>query len=403
MTKNIKKPAVRFKEFTDAWEQRELGEIGEIITGSTPSTQHLEYYSNDGIPWVTPTDISENITYNTERKLSKLGQSVGRVVPEKTILVTCIASIGKNTMLGKMGSFNQQINGLVPNESKYNPYFLFTESALWSATMKRSASAGTMQIVNRTEFSKLKTFVPNLLEQTQIGSYFRNLDNLITLHQRKCDTLQKLKKSMLQKMFPQNDKSVPEFRFEGFTDAWEQREFKNVFDFLQNNALSRAYLSNEEGTVLNVHYGDILVKFGEVIDIEKDELPSIVDESIVKKYTSSLLQNGDVIIADAAEDETVGKCSEIKGLNDKKVLAGLHTIPVRPKEKYACGYLGYYMNSGSYHNQLLPLMQGTKVSSISKSTIQDTDILYPKSEAEQQQIGNYFRHLDNLITLHQRK
>ena len=162
-------------------------------------------------------------------------------------------------------------------------------------------------------------------------------------------------------------------------------------------------MSNEEGTVLNVHYGDILVKFGEVIDIEKDELPSIVDESIVKKYTSSLLQNGDVIIADAAEDETVGKCSEIKGLNDKKVLAGLHTIPVRPKEKYACGYLGYYMNSGSYHNQLLPLMQGTKVSSISKSTIQDTDILYPKSEAEQQQIGTYFRNLDNLITLHQRK
>ena len=197
--------------------------------------------------------------------------------------------------------------------------------------------------------------------------------------------------------------NVPQVRFKGFTDAWEQRKFKNVFDFLQNNALSRAYLSNEEGTVLNVHYGDILVKFGEVIDIEKDELPSIVDESIVKKYTSSLLQNGDVIIADAAEDETVGKCSEIKGLNDKKVLAGLHTIPVRPKEKYACGYLGYYMNSGSYHNQLLPLMQGTKVSSISKSAIQDTDILYPKSEAEQQQIGSYFHNLDNLITLHQRK
>ena len=162
-------------------------------------------------------------------------------------------------------------------------------------------------------------------------------------------------------------------------------------------------MSNEEGTVLNVHYGDILVKFGEVIDIEKDELPSIVDESIVKKYTSSLLQNGDVIIADAAEDETVGKCSEINGLSDKMVLAGLHTIPVRPREKYACCYLGYYMNSGSYHNQLLPLMQGTKVSSISKSTIQDTDILYPKSEAEQQQIGTYFRNLDNLITLHQRK
>ena len=169
-----------------SWEQRKLGELGTITTGNTPSTSIPDYYSDDGIVWVTPTDICENITFDSARKLSDLGQQVGRVVPKNTILVTCIASIGKNTMLGNTGSFNQQINGLTPNENKCDPYFLLTESALWSAKMKGSAAAGTMQIINRTEFSELKTWLPSLIEQQAIGVFFKQLDNLIALHQRKC-------------------------------------------------------------------------------------------------------------------------------------------------------------------------------------------------------------------------
>ena len=172
---------------------------------------------------------------------------------------------------------------------------------------------------------------------------------------------------------------------------------------LQNNTLSRADLSSEEGIAKNIHYGDILVKFGEVIDVKTESLPMIGDETVIAKYKSSFLQNGDVIVADTAEDETVGKCTEIAGLSDEIVISGLHTIPYRPLQKYAPGYLGYYMNSPSYHNQLLPLMQGIKVTSISKTALQNTDILYPKSATEQAAIGRYFRNLDNLITLHQRK
>ena len=178
-----KVPKIRFSGFTGDWEQRKLGELGTITTGNTPSTSIPDYYSDDGIVWVTPTDICENITFDSARKLSDLGQQVGRVVPKNTILVTCIASIGKNTMLGNTGSFNQQINGLTPNENKCDPYFLLTESALWSAKMKGSAAAGTMQIVNRTEFSELKTWLPSLIEQQAIGVFFKQLDNLITLHQ----------------------------------------------------------------------------------------------------------------------------------------------------------------------------------------------------------------------------
>ena len=189
-------PEIRFPGFTGAWEQRKLGELGTITTGSTPSTSIPDYYSDDGIVWVTPTDICENITFESARKLSDLGQQVGRVVPKNTILVTCIASIGKNTMLGNTGSFNQQINGLTPNENECDPYFLLTESALWSAKMKSSAAAGTMQILNRTEFSELKTWLPSLIEQQAISDFFRQLDNLITLHQRELEETKKYKKTL---------------------------------------------------------------------------------------------------------------------------------------------------------------------------------------------------------------
>lgn len=162
-------------------------------------------------------------------------------------------------------------------------------------------------------------------------------------------------------------------------------------------------MCDESGLAQNIHYGDVLIKYGEVLDVGNEPLAYINSDKIVTAMKNSYLQNGDVIIADTAEDATVGKCSEIANLGDKTVLSGLHTIPVRPKEEYASGYLGYYLNSNSYHDTLIPLMQGTKVTSISKSALQGTSISYPKSLDEQAEISAYFQNLDNLITLHQRK
>ena len=176
-----------------------------------------------------------------------------------------------------------------------------------------------------------------------------------------------------------------------------------MFTGLQNNTLSRSKLNYESGTVKNVHYGDVLIKFGDYIDASKEELPFINDDSKVEKFKGSFLHNGDIIIADTAEDETVGKCTEIQGVDDIKLISGLHTIPCRPKEEYGAKFLGYYMNSSAYRAQLIPLMQGIKVTSISKSALQDTDMIIPKSVDEQTIIGEYFSNLDNLITLHQRK
>jgi type I restriction enzyme, S subunit len=195
----------------------------------------------------------------------------------------------------------------------------------------------------------------------------------------------------------------PELRFDGFTEDWEERDFEQVFTNISNNSLSRDKLNYVSGMAKNVHYGDILVKFNEVLDAQNKILPYVSDNAIVEKLKGSYLKDGDIIIADAAEDEIVGKCIEIINVKDEIVLSGLHTIAVRPKQKFAHGFLGYYMNSNSYHDQLMKLMQGTKVLSISKSAIKNTVIKNPKSEDEQQKIGNFFENLDTLITEHQHK
>ena len=196
---------------------------------------------------------------------------------------------------------------------------------------------------------------------------------------------------------------APAIRFKGFSDAWEQRKFGEVFDCtVPNNTLSRVELSYDEGTVLNVHYGDVLIKYGSVLDVQKDDIPRIPHRCI-EDFNGALLQDGDVIIADTAEDETTGKACEIGNLQGSAIVSGLHTMVCRPRNRMALGYLGYYLNSNAYHHQLLPLMQGIKVLSLSRSNIQKTSVSYPSAMKEQQLIASYFSQLDHLITLHQRE
>lgn len=234
--------------------------------------------------------------------------------------------------------------------------------------------------------------LPLLEEQRKIGKLFDTLDNLITLHQRQPFLHSPPDISLIVQL-------TPPF----YTFSWEQRKFGEVFMSLQNNTLSRAELNDEFGAAQNIHYGDVLIKYDEILDVSKEPLSYIEKQSIADKFKTSYLQNGDVIIADTAEDETVGKCTEIEGLTDQKVISGLHTMPVRPNRKFASGFLGFYLNSTAYHDQLKPLMQGIKVTSISKGAMQDTVVKFPLDLKEQEQIGIYFGGLDHLITLHQRQ
>ena len=201
-------------------------------------------------------------------------------------------------------------------------------------------------------------------------------------------------------METEEKKNIPIRRFPDFANdgEWEKDAFENTFLFLPNNTLSRAELNYENGSTKNVHYGDVLIKFGDCLDVQTNVLPFISDEAIADKLQRSRLQDGDVVIADTAEDETVGKCTEIFNMFGENVVSGLHTIPVRPKKQFAIPYLGFYFNSDSYRKQLLPLMQGVKVMSISKTAISKTIVAYPNLLSEQCKIGSCLSSMDAYIT-----
>ena len=403
------KPKIRFKRYEDDWEQRKVTDLGEIYIGLV--TTMTEHYTDKGCLLIRNSDIKdgyfefgENPIYLdgefSEQNKSRMHQ-LGDVITVHTGDIGTSAVIGEN----EVNSIGFATIVTRPNQeildSNYFATYLNTDThKQWAISM---ATGDGRSNYNLKDYMKLVVPIPQIEEQKKIATCIGNLNKLITLHQRKCEETKSLKKYMLQKMFPENGKCVPEIRFSGFSDDWEQRKLGDVLVSLQNNTLSRADLSKEIGVAKNVHYGDVLIKFGEVLDVSKEKLPMILDENVLTKYNASFLQNGDVIVADTAEDSTVGKCSEIAGLIDEVVLSGLHTIPYRPVEKFASGYLGYYLNSNAYHHQLIPLMQGIKVTSISKSAMQDTGIIYPKLIEEQAKIGTYFQSLDHLITLHQHK
>ena len=413
MQDNEKKPALRFKGFTDPWEQRKLGDISEIKTGPFGSTLHADDYVSDGIPIITtehfktgslPTD-KYGLPQVSENDFSRLS---AYILNAGDIVFSRVGSVDINALITPFQStwlFSGRVLRVRP-QNKNSSQFLHTllETEDVKNDIRTRAVGQTMPSINTEILKATPLRLPeSTLEQEQLGKYFLNLDTLITLHQRKYEKLVNIKKSMLDKMFPKNGASVPEIRFKGFTDPWEQRKLDEAFDFtVPNNTLSRAELNQESGSVRNVHYGDVLIKYGSVLDAQNDELPFITGRS-KDDFKGALLQNGDIIIADTAEDETTGKVCEIVNIQDKDVVAGLHTMVCRPKNKTAEGYFGYYMNSSSYHHQLLPLMQGIKVLSLSKTNVQKTTVKYPKDKAEQQKIADCLRRIDTLITLHQRK
>ena len=293
-----------------------------------------------------------------------------------------------------------------PNGKVHPPFMDYYMKAPRMVGMINRQSYGVTDFRKRLywdSFAPIPCVLPPVREQRKIAEILSTQDKAVELQALKIEELKRFKKGCLEKLFPRKGQKVPEKRFPGFTDDWEQRKFDEVFDCtVPNNTLSRAELSYDEGTVLNVHYGDVLIKYGSVLDVQKDDIPRI-PHRCREDFNGALLQDGDVIIADTAEDETTGKACEIGNLQGSAIVSGLHTMVCRPRNRMALGYLGYYLNSNAYHHQLLPLMQGIKVLSLSRSNIQKTSVSYPIAVKEQQLIAYYFSQLDNLITLHQRK
>jgi len=204
-------------------------------------------------------------------------------------------------------------------------------------------------------------------------------------------------------MSKENAGVVPKYRFPEFKGAveWEVILFDKAFNLLQTNTFSRIEMTREQKEVQNIHYGDILTKYGNNVG-DTSIIPYINADIDLKRFRDeSYLQDGDIIIADTAEDLTAGKALEIRNVNSK-ILAGLHTMLCRPNKEFAPNFLGHYMNSPCYHGKIKPLLTGTKVYSISKSNIKKTGIHMPNIE-EQQKIADCLTSLDELIAAENKK
>src|SRR5574341_1205151 len=359
-----KSPQLRFEGFTDDWEERKLKELGDIQTGNTPPTSDSDNYSLDGVLWVTPTDIKSLVISNTAKKLSQVGVTKARIAKAGSILVTSIASIGKNTLLRMDAGFNQQINSLTPT-SENDSYFLLTQSEKWSEKMKQTAASATMQIVNKTDFSNISTYVPvHKEEQEKIGSFFKQLDDTIALHQRKLDLLKEQKKGYLQKMFPKNGAKVPELRFAGFADDWEERKFADFID----------------------------VKSGK-------DYKHLNSGSIPVYGTGGYMLSVDRALSDI-DAIGIGR----KGTIDKPYLlkAPFWTVDTLfyavPKQNIDLQFSLSIFKRINWKK----FDESTGVPSLSKTVINSVGASVPSYE-EQQKIGSFFKQLDETIALHQRK
>ena len=237
------------------------------------------------------------------------------------------------------------------------------------------------------EFFATKHYLPeNTTEQRKIADFLIALDRRIDAQQSLVDNLKKYKRGLSSSLFDEISKS-----------GCPTVSFADGFRLLQNNTFSRDDLSYDVGDVRNIHYGDVLIKYGTVTDIGALSVPCIKPDRDIEKFSSSsYLRNGDIVFADTAEDYTVGKATEIVGVTNQRVLSGLHTIPCRPHDRFAPMFLGHYFNSYHFRRQIYRMIQGIKVSSISKSEIAKTTILTPPYDV-QRKVASVLSEVDHLI------
>jgi len=398
MMNEKKVPQLRFRGFEDEWKKESFSNLTYISARKNKDDLPLESYSITSENGFVPQDEQ----FENGGTMKDADKSMYWIVPPK--------SFGYNPARINVGSIGYYAGEKEVIVSSLYEIFKLTENCSDDFFWHWFKSEKLQKLVERLQEGGVRLYfyydklcmgeikLPSLSEQQKIGTLLSQIDSFIQAKTQKLESLKSVKKSLLQKCFPKDGEKVPQMRFEGFSGNWEEIQFSDCFDLLTNNTLSRDELNFSGGTVKSVHYGDVLIKFPEITDVCIEKIAYITDEDVAKKYSKCLLRNGDIIIADTAEDETVGKCSEIQNCSEK-VVSGLHTIPVRPKIEFAKKYLGFFMNSESFHNQLLPLIQGTKVSSISKSAIEDVIVRYPVDLKEQEKIGQVFSKYNELIKL----
>ena len=399
MAKNTK-PAIRFKGFTDAWEQRKLGDIMDV---TSVKRIHQSDWQTEGIRFLRARDIvsaiknenPEDCLYISKEKYEEYSKISGKV-EIGDLLVTGVGTIGVPYLIINSEPIYFKDGNIIWFKNKNNIngkflYFSFTNNKIQNF-IKESAGTGTVGTYTIESGKRTPIFLSHNAEQTKIGTFFSNLDALITLHQRKYDSLVNVKKAMLEKMFPKNGETVPEIRFKGFTDAWEQRKLGEFVD--------KAVDNRGKTPPLDTNGNHPLIEVAALGGVHPDysKVEKYLSEDSFENNLRAYIKKGDILFT------TVGSIGLVSLMDSREEAAiAQNIVAFRAKENFVPEYLyALFSNEGNQY-KAQRIVMGAVQPSIKVSQLVDVEYILANHVEEQRLIGEYFSYLDHLITLHQRK
>lgn len=377
-------PKIRFKGFTDAWEQRKLSELTTMHARiGWQNLRTSEFLDSGDYMLITGTDFQDGvIDYSTCHYVEKerYDQDKNIQIKNGSILITKDGTLGKVAYVqGLMmpatlnaGVFNVTIKNENIMDGKY--LFQYLKAPFLMDYVSKKATGGTIKHLNQSILVDFPVAMPKREEQVKISRYFTALDNLIILHQRKCDETKQLKKFMLQKMFPKNGEKNPEIRFEGFTDDWEQRKLEDVAEFLDTMRKPLEGARRIPGPY--PYYG----------------ASGIVD------YVDGYLFNEELVLLSEDGANITDRNYPVCFLASGKYWVNNHAHVLRLKDGNENNFVCTSLERKDYKQY----NSGMAMPKLNQEVCRRIPIGCP-SFNEQKKIGDYFRELDNLITLHQRK
>ncbi|MET1946770.1 restriction endonuclease subunit S [Enterococcus faecium] len=382
---NDTRPEIRFPGFTNDWEQRKLIDVANYRNGKA----HEKDISKDGDYIVVNSKFVS--TNGTVKKFSD--SLIEPLIKGEIAFVLSDVPNGKaiaRTFLvdkNEKYSLNQRIAGITPTDET-DSYYLYILMNRHPYFLKFDNGVGQTNL-SKKEVENFETFYPSFEEQQKIGTFFKQLDDTIALHQRKLDLLKETKKGFLQKMFPKNGAKVPEIRFPGFTEAWEERKLGSIYDFSKGKGLplnSFTYSKDDPA----IAYGHLYTKYSEVIS---EVYLSSDDDGVLSKDNDLLFPGSSTVPNGTAQANAIM-------LNNVKL--GGDIIIARPKQdtRVLSIFMSYQINS--QRQKLFPITVGTTITHMYGKDLSKVKF-FITNYSEQQKIGAFFKQLDDTIALHQRK
>ncbi|HGF8086703.1 TPA: restriction endonuclease subunit S [Enterococcus faecium] len=387
-------PEIRFPEFTDEWEQRKLGDESDVRDGTHDSPK----YYDKGYPLVTSKNLKDfgldlsNVSFISDEDFEVINKR--SKVDIGDILFGMIGTIG-NPVLVDRADFAIKNVALIKEQKKILNSFLIQilKSPVFDKYIKNENAGGTQKFLSLSKVRDFNFLCPNIDEQSCISAFFKKLDDTIALHQRKLDLLKETKKGFLQKMFPKNGAKVPEIRFPGFTEDWEERKLGGI---------GKTYTGLTGKSKEDFGHGDAkFVTYMNVFQNPKATLEQLENVEIDPRQNE--VKKGDVFFTTSSETPEEVGMSSVWTHDINNIYLNSFTFAYRPTIKFDLDYLAFMLRSQSVRKKIIYLAQGISRYNISKTKMMDISVPIPVNFEEQQKIGAFFKQLDDTITLHQRK